>query len=460
MPWNRFLVTGFVLALGVLPATAQEATKQAARAVPEKDKEGEPAGRASDMLRRQVQELNKITGSEVINARYKALLEDKEGSKKLIAAAMTLIQEKKDKEPALSYNAAYILAQVCSELKDIKSSEAFFRVCMDQAARLQSTDKLLQSYGGLIDLFHENKLYAESARICRELLELKTDDDKQRIVLFAVTTRFGETDFFEAEGFDTAKRLRPAVHRLLIEAITRQGKFDQALKLVENLIKAQDHWKQRMLRGWVLEEAGKFEEAVKSYEDLLDRVGKDKDLTSEERDHYQDRFKRVLSNLHVELKQIDRAAELMQEMIKKKPQDPGLHNDLGYIWADHDQNLDQAEKLIRKALELDRERRQKAKVAAEDDHDNGAYLDSLGWVLFKQKKFGEAKDALLKAVEDPNAQHIEIYDHLGDAYLMLGEREAALRAWRKGLELAGENRREVARKAEVERKIEKHSASK
>ena len=62
--------------------------------------------------------------------------------------------------------------------------------------------------------------------------------------------------------------------------------------------------------------------------------------------------------------------------------------------------------------------------------DNGAYLDSLAWVLYKKKQYKEAKEILLKAVEDKESQHIEIYDHLGDVYLVLGEREAANRCAR------------------------------
>src|SRR2546423_347777 len=90
------------------------------------------------------------------------------------------------------------------------------------------------------------------------------------------------------------------------------------------------------------------------------------------------------------------------------------------------QALKLVESLIRKALELDKAKRQKLRMKGDlkavDDHDNGAYLDSLGWVLFKQKKYKEAKEALLEAVKDKNSQHIEIYDHLGETYLMLGER--------------------------------------
>ena len=120
-------------------------------------------------------------------------------------------------------------------------------------------------------------------------------------------------------------------------------------------------------------------------------------------------------------------------------------------------NLQEAETLIRKALELDKEQRQKEpEFDATKDHDRGAYLDSLGWVLFKLKRFEDAKKYLLEALKDKSAQHIEIFDHLGDTYMALGMRDAALQAWRSGLEVAGDGRAEQDRKRLVEKKIEKH----
>ena len=186
-------------------------------------------------------------------------------------------------------------------------------------------------------------------------------------------------------------------------------------------------------------------------------MGRDPDLEEAEKEYYQERFRYELSNIYVDLKQIDRAAEHLEVLVKKKPNEPGYHNDLGYILADHDMRLDEAERLIRRALELDREKRKKRKdYDPKTDHDNGAYLDSLGWVLYKKKNYEEAKKYLLQAVEDKSAQHIEIYDHLGDVHLALGERDAAIRAWEKGLELVGESRRDQERKAVVERKLEKY----
>jgi tetratricopeptide (TPR) repeat protein len=408
--------------------------------------------RANEEFAKEIEQLNKLTGSAPMSGALKALQADAKRTKQLLASALPLTKEPEK----LSFNGAMVLALAAADLKDLKTSETFFRVCIDQAVKLQSANKLLQAYGPLIDSYFDNKQYDQSARLCKEILELKTDDGKEREVLVPFTNRFGEIIFEPFDRFDTAGRLRPGVHRLLIQAITKSGDFKQAIKLVDNLIKAQDHWMQRQLKGWVLREAGQDEEAAKIYEEVIAGVAKDKDLEDREREDYLDRYENTLSNIYVDMKKIDRATDIIRHMMKRRPDDPGLHNDLGYIMADNDMNLDEAETLIRKALDLDKKRRAKQKLAPEDDRDNGAYLDSLAWVLFKKKQYKEAKDILLKALEDKNSQHIEIFDHLGDVYLVLGEREKALDAWRRGLEVVGDGRREAERKALVEKKIEKN----
>jgi len=86
-------------------------------------------------------------------------------------------------------------------------------------------------------------------------------------------------------------------------------------------------------------------------------------------------------------------------------------------------NLDEALEHIQKALEIDPE--------------NGAYIDSLGWVYFQQGEYIKAREELKKAIrliKDP-----VIYEHLGDTYDKLGETGRALDAYRKGLELDAEN---------------------
>jgi len=410
-----------------------------------------PARGGDADLHRRVLDLNKITGTDVMRGELRELFKDPK-AKELVQAGVAVA---KDKKQALSYNAALILARLAAQLKDYQSSEIFYRICTAQAAKLQSKQKLLQSYGSLIDLLYENKKYAGSVKVCRELLELKTDDGKEREVLVGVTTPRGDLDYVPDEKFNPAQQLHAGVYRLMIQSIAKQGKYKQALKMADKLIKDRDHWLERAVKGWVEREAGQFAASAKTYEDVLGRVAKDKSLDAEDRDFYQDTYHYILSNIYLEENHLDKATVHLQALLTRHPDDPGYNNDLGYIWADHDVKLPEAEKLVLKALEMDRKKRKaSADLSPAEDHDNGAYLDSLGWVYFKQKKFKEAKDVLLKAVEDKTSQHIEIYDHLGDVLMALGERDAAVSAWRKGIEHAGDARRDQQRKAIVEKKLQ------
>lgn len=463
-------------------------------------------------LREKALRFNDLTGLDPINGQVRALVEDAPGTKKLLAVALAMTKEK---EQPFNYNAACVLARSAQKLKETPASDAFYRICYEHALKLQSgtkvgqvlaldstntkkrlteavarakgskeppysydvgtvlgraarlhqeldsgqffyrycidranqlrleaienrdIDALLKSssqlgeaYGGLSDLFYENKKYEESEKVCREFLE-KVD-----------------------EG--SVLRMAGYVSRRRIQALTKLGKNDTALKLADNLIKARpDDWLNLELKGWVQREIGQYEEAAKTYEDVLERIGKDKDLTDRQRDAFGGEMRHLLSGVYIDLAQVDKATEHLQTLLEKFPTNPTFHNDLGYVWADHNRKLDEAEKLIRKAIELDRAEKLKddPDLKPEELKDNASYLDSLGWVLFRQKKFKEAREHLQKAVQDPEGQHLEIYDHLGDVQLALGEKAAAVAAWKKGLEFAGTTKRDQQRKVEVEKKV-------
>jgi tetratricopeptide (TPR) repeat protein len=386
------------------------------------------AAEDDDVLRKRALALNIVTGNDVIEAQIKALLKEKEKSKQLLVVAERMAR---GKEPPFNYNAAYIMARVAQELKDLETAKVLYRVCVADATKLQSGQKMAQSFGGLIDLYYENKKFKEVVEICREFLDLKGDP--------------------------TVERLKPAVIERMIQAMTRQGKIDDALKLVDNFVEAENKeggWWSLQLKGWVLREGNRYDESAKTYEAVLDKIDNDKTLKPDQKERYVERNRYLLSGVYVDLKKIDKAAEQLQVLLKKKPDDPTYNNDLGYIWADHDMNLAEAEKLIRKAIDEDRKQRKAIpELPADLDKDNAAYLDSLGWVLFKQKKYEEAKKYLLQAVEDPEGQHIEIMDHLGDVHQALKEKDKAIAVWKKAVELSSPTKREQERKAIVEKKL-------
>jgi len=70
--------------------------------------------------------------------------------------------------------------------------------------------------------------------------------------------------------------------------------------------------------------------------------------------------------------------------------------------------------------------------------DEPTFLDTYGWILFKQKKYEEAKVQIEKAIElsGPETDGT-LFEHLGDIEFMLGNEEAAVEAWEKALNKGG-----------------------
>jgi predicted Zn-dependent protease len=70
--------------------------------------------------------------------------------------------------------------------------------------------------------------------------------------------------------------------------------------------------------------------------------------------------------------------------------------------------------------------------ALKEEPYNGAYLDSMGWIYYKQNKLGDAEATLRKAVER-DSHDPTIHSHLGDVYAKLGRSELAAAEWEKSL---------------------------
>jgi tetratricopeptide (TPR) repeat protein len=120
-------------------------------------------------------------------------------------------------------------------------------------------------------------------------------------------------------------------------------------------------------------------------------------------------------------KQFDEAEKAFKQCLDLAPDFSEALNYLGYMWAERGVNLVEARALIEKAVKLEPK--------------NAAYLDSLGWVLFKLAQPREALPHLLKAVECSEEPDATIHDHLGDIYSALQQPDKAREAWQKALSL-------------------------
>ncbi len=138
-----------------------------------------------------------------------------------------------------------------------------------------------------------------------------------------------------------------------------------------------------------------------------------------------------LGEAHERSRDYDQAAVRFREVIEMQPENSHALNYLGYMWADNNENLEQALELIRRAVDL--------------DPNNGAFVDSLGWALFRLGEFEQARRHLERAQQlvprDPT-----ILEHLGDVYLALGDSRRAREAYEQALEINDEENVESVRR--------------
>jgi tetratricopeptide (TPR) repeat protein len=115
-----------------------------------------------------------------------------------------------------------------------------------------------------------------------------------------------------------------------------------------------------------------------------------------------------------------RAAETyFLKSLRLAPNNAEVMNYLGYMWTEQGTKLVEARELIEKALKQEPE--------------NEAFLDSMGWVLFRLNKPAEALPYLEKALKVLKEPDSVVYDHLGDVHAALNQMEEAREYWSKSL---------------------------
>ena len=123
----------------------------------------------------------------------------------------------------------------------------------------------------------------------------------------------------------------------------------------------------------------------------------------------------------------NKASDLLRKSIALDPENSAeACNYLGYMWADHNMNLEEAETMIRRAMQ--------------SEPNNASYLDSLGWVEFRKGQFDRALDDLLRAAKTAEREDPVVFEHIGDTYLKLNRTREALEAWQKALSLDPKNK--------------------
>ena len=230
----------------------------------------------------------------------------------------------------------------------------------------------------IVDTYRFVRLYEQAREWSRKAHEEFPDERSLAVLRATVLAETGDS----GSGSKILKSLLDgkerdlAIHLALAQLHEKGKGFDQALKSVDEAEKLAKTRPQKLnvlfTRGSVLERAKRHSEAETAF----------------------------------------------RELIEKDPENASALNYLGYMLADLDQKLEEAHDMIQKALDL--------------DPANGAYLDSLGWLYFRQEKLDLAERYLLRSLESVKRDPV-VHSHLGDVYFKLGKVEQARKHWEQSL---------------------------
>jgi Flp pilus assembly protein TadD len=193
------------------------------------------------------------------------------------------------------------------------------------------------------------------------------------------------------------------------QLLAKQGKVDEARTLIANLQTSDPRDLALLARtdAAILFQAQRYQEAETALQKATDAFPDDPDLTY-------DYAMAAEKNAHYDVMETQ-----LRKLIKQQPDNPQAYNALGYSLVDRGQRIDEAEKLIEKAVSL---------------APNDAFImDSLGWAKYRQGNASEAAAILKKAYDlQPNA---EIGAHLGEVQWKEGQQDQARTTWRDAKKL-------------------------
>ncbi len=266
--------------------------------------------------------------------------------------------------------------------------------------------------------------YEQAAARLETALERHPEHYELAYSLGQVVRNMGDGDR-AIELFDSVPEYHPAyVESRLQLASIHEDREDYAAALVEVE-------KLRVLRpsralefhtAELLTRSERFDEAIALLEGMLAEDPEDDEVL------YQ------LGVCYGTAKRIDEALEYMRRTLEKNPDNPHALNYIGYTWAERGENLDEAERMILRAL---------------DQRPNDGYItDSLAWVYYMRALplmgtaeastglafLERARDRLFQAAELTGGDPV-ISEHLGDVHMALDERERAYEFYQEAVRL-------------------------
>ncbi len=134
------------------------------------------------------------------------------------------------------------------------------------------------------------------------------------------------------------------------------------------------------------------------------------------------------------------AFEAYDSCLVWKEDNIGCLNNYAYYLSEQGIRLDDAEKMSYRTIKAEPK--------------NATYLDTYAWILFMQKRYDEAKTYIDQTLENDSTPSAVLFEHAGDIYYHVGDKEKALEYWQEASEqsdVSDERHRILTRKIKLKK---------
>ena len=257
--------------------------------------------------------------------------------------------------------------------------------------------------------------FKDSSQILKELANRYPQNERLAYLLGLTQEKNGQADDALATylKFDGKADLYAVTRVRAFDLLKRLGRNEEAIKVAREVIDSKSDQAVAFysLASNLLSNEGKNDEAI-----ALVNKGLMDDPANVE-------LLFLKAVFFEKAQKLDESIATLKEVLKRDPKHASAPNYLGYMYAERNIHLEEAEGYIKRALD--------------EKPENGFYLDSLGWVYYQQKRYKEAIVILEKAFQITNSDPT-ISEHLGDAYSASGDNQKALAAYKIVLDTSKE----------------------
>lgn len=172
-------------------------------------------------------------------------------------------------------------------------------------------------------------------------------------------------------------------------------------------------------QGYALYQKHQNDEALEAFKKGVTQIKPDSkpDIVSD--------FYAIMGDILYEKGLTTEAFNAYDSCLSWKPDNYPALNNYAFYLSQTGKNLSKAESMSYKTIKAEPK--------------NGIYLDTYAWILFKLKRYEEAKIYIEQAMRNYTKQDKTVLEHAGDIYSMTGNTDKAIEFWKKSLEEGNNN---------------------